>query len=135
MSLYKRYETSPKLSSKGAPIKFEANEDGTIPTFFIARSHNSNQLFAKAVSVHYAKGTENMSEEELVEANLNIFLEGTLMGWENVLDRNDKPLPFTKANAHELLTDLPDIYERLRMQSHTLANYLKSAEEKAVKNS
>lgn len=134
MSLYKHYETSTKLSTKGAPVKFEANEDGTIPTFFIARSHNSNQLFAKAVASHYAKGTDNMSEEELTEANLNIFLEGNLMGWENVLDRKDKPMPFSKENATTLLSDLPDVYQRLRIASNELANYLKTAEEKAVKN-
>lgn len=134
MSLYKHYETSTKLSTKGTPVKFEANEDGSIPTFFIARSHNSNQLFAKAVSTNYAKGTDNMTEEELVEANLNIFLEGNLMGWENVLDRKDKTLPFSKENAVTLLTDLPDVYQRLRIESNQLANYLKTAEEKAVKN-
>lgn len=135
MSLYARYETSNKLSIKGAPVKFPANEDGSFPTFFIARAHSSNQLFAKACKSNYEKGIPNMSEEELLEANLAIFLDANLIGWENILDRKGKVLPFSKENAKTLLTDLPEVFEKLQREASELSNYLKSAEEKAVKNS
>lgn len=134
MSLYRRYETSEKLSTKGAPVKFEANEDGTIPTFFIARSHTSNQLFAKAVAEHYPNGSDGMSEEELTQRNLSVFLDGNLIGWKNVQGRDGKPLAFNKENARTLLTDLPEVATRLRIAASDLSNYLKTAEEKAVKN-
>jgi len=134
MSLYKRYETSNELSIKGAPVKFEANEDGTVPTFFIARSHSSNQLFAKAVKEHYQGGTENMSDEELKAANLAVFLDSNLMGWRNVQGRDGLPLEFNRGNAETLLTDLPEILNRLHFASQSVATYLKVNEEKAVKN-
>lgn len=134
MSLYKRYETSTKLSTKGAPVKFEKNEDGSVPTFFIARAHTSNQLFAKAVADHYPDGADNLGEEEMKDKNLAVFLDGNLIGWENVLDREGTPMEFTRANAEQLLRDLPELLTVLHFNAHNLSNFLKAAEEKAVKN-
>lgn len=133
-NLYKRFETSDKLATKGFPVKLDKNDDGTVPTFHIARSHTSNQLFAKAVKDHYPEGSDNLSDEELTKRNVLVFVDGNLIGWDNVQDREGQALKFGRDNAVQLMTDLPELFEVLRNESVKLSNYLKANEEKAVKN-
>lgn len=142
MGLYKSFELSSSLTETGAKCSFpEAiNEDGSIPAITVARSHSSNQLFMKAVATVYtpefntrlAAGT--LDDKEAADANLEVMLQGTVMGWENIQDRDGAPLPFTRENAKRVLTDLPEVVQRIRVFSAELSNYLKSAEDAAVKN-
>lgn len=138
MSLYKRFETSKKLATEGAPLHFPKNDNGTVPTLFIARAHSSNQLHAAAVKDVYTpeviKGLENMPDDDVAQMTIEVFLRGSLMGWENIEDRDGAPLEFSKENARQFFTDLPEVFEIAQRFATNLSNYLKVAEDNAVKN-
>lgn len=142
MGLYKSFELSSHLTETGAKCSFPeaVNEDGTIPAIIVARSHSSNQLFMKAVAAVYTPefnkrlANGDLSDSEAADANLEVMLQGTVMGWENIYDRDGAPLMFTRENAKRVLSDLPEVVSRLRVFSAELNNYLKSAEDAAVKN-
>lgn len=137
-SLYRMFETSPTLIGQGAPYRLPKNDDGTTPTFHIARAHSSNQLFAKVVAEVYTpeinERVSEMTEEEARDLELEVFVRANLIGWENVLTREGEPLKFSAANAKALFADLPELFDLCRQFSYRLSNYLKTAEEKAVKN-
>jgi hypothetical protein len=137
-SLYKHFETSKSLTTTGAAFTLPKNDDGTVPTLQIARAHTSNQLHAKAVAKVYTpevmQTLEQLSEDEALSMEIEVFVTGCLMGWKNVLDRDGEVLEFNQANARELLFDLPELFQSVRAYSHRLSNYLKTAEEKAIKN-
>lgn len=138
MSMYKRYQPSKKLTEKGAPLRFPANEDGTVPTLILARAHVSNQLHAAAVARFYTpevmKAMDEMPEEEAMDLAIEVLLAGSLMGWENITGEDDEPLEFNHDNAVKLFKDLPDVFTSAQMFVRNMNNYLKSAEENAVKN-
>lgn len=142
MGLYKAFETSKHLTETGAKCQFHeaANEDGTIPTFIVARSHNSNQLFTRAVAEIYTPefnkrmAANALEEGELEAANTKVMIQGNIIGWENIQDRDGSPLPFTRENLTRVLSDLPELVDRIRAFSANMANYLKAAEDEAVKN-
>lgn len=137
-SLYKHFETSKKLVDTGAAFTLPKNDDGTVPTLQIARAHTSNQLHAKAVAKVYTpevmERVGDMDDAEAQSLEVEVFVTGCLMGWSNIYDRDGEVLEFNAANARELFYDLPELFLGARGFAHRLANYLKSAEDKAVKN-
>lgn len=137
-SLFKAFETSKDLISKGAPLKLPKNADGTIPVMHIARAHSSNQLYAKAVADVYTpeinERLSDLDEDEARGLEIEVVLASNLIGWENIHGRDDKPLEFNAENARQLFTELPELFDIVRRFSYQMSNYLKSAEDKAVKN-
>lgn len=138
MSLYKKFETSKKLSEQGARLEFSANEDGTIPTFIIARAHMGNQRYAKVISEVFptdiAVKLNKMEKAEVDKLELTAFVRANLLGWENILGRDEQPLDFNEDNALALFTDLPEVYGACYNFARDINNYLKVNEEASVKN-
>lgn len=128
MSLYKAFETNEELENKGIELTVAENSDGTPIKFFVARAGKSNKKYQKALEITFKPyrrqiqlGT--MSEEAATALMTEVFATTILKGWENVRDKEDKPLAFNKENAVALLTKLPDLYETLSSAAGDAANF------------
>jgi hypothetical protein len=141
MSLYKQYKTDSEKEANGVKIVFDdvENANGTNPFFILARSGGSNKAYAKALEAktkQYRRGgqIENVKNEILEKIFMEVFIETILKGWGNQFDENDIEIYFSKLQAEKLLTDLPDVYERLQTESKQAANYRLQGLEKEAGN-
>ncbi|MBY6111221.1 hypothetical protein KUV74_12535 [Halomonas sp. DP1Y21-3] len=57
------------------------------------------------------------SQAERMEAEARALAKGILRGWEDVIDRNGDPIPFTVANATRVLLDNDDLAIELAQES------------------
>ena len=141
MSLYKQFATNTDKEIEGIEVQMtEAeNEDGSIPTFVVSRMGKSNKRYSKALEAAtrpYRRQIElgTMNNDTAETLFLGVFVDTVLKGWENVKDANGNELPFNKQNAVKLLTDLPDVYDRLQEEAKLSANFRDVALEDEVKN-
>lgn len=118
MSLYKNFKTDTSSEVEGIEVTYPANDDGTIPTFRLARMGGANKKYQRELERRtrpYARQMQNgtMSGEKADEVFLDVFIRTVLLGWDNVQDIAGKVVPFSQAAAKTLLTDLPDLYDDL----------------------
>ncbi|AEX56102.1 tail protein [Burkholderia phage vB_BceS_KL1] len=139
--LFKQYKTNSAKESEGVEIEFaEAqNEDGTIPTFIISRMGKGNKAYSKSLEAAtrpYRRQVElgTLKNEVAEGLFLGVFVDTILRGWKNVQAEDGSELPYTKDNATKLLTDLPDVYERLQEEAKLSANFRDSSLETEAGN-
>lgn len=135
MSLYKTYATDKNLES-GAGVKLEY-PDGVSLT--IHRAGGSNRKFLQSMDAKIKPhrrqiqlGTidRDLSDKLIAE----VYAESVIKGWSGVTDENGNDLPFTKQNVVKLLLDLPDLFNDIKAQADTLANFRKEELEEEAKN-
>lgn len=131
MSLYKNFKTSSVLEEEGIFVKLKANEDGTIPTFKIARASRNNKRYVKTFEAKIRPFKDeiesgNLDPETDKRIMVDIFVSGVLLDWKNVQDENNKPMLFNRDNAIKLLTDLPELYEFLNNKASDMKNFLEA---------
>jgi hypothetical protein len=141
MGLYSEYQTNAAKETEGVKIKMtEAeNADKTIPTFWVSRMGKSNKVYSKALEAAtrpYRRQIElgTMQNAIAEEIFLTVFINTLLKGWENVQDEKGNVLEFNKTNAKKVLTDLPDVYDRLQEEAKLAANFRDEALEEEAKN-
>lgn len=138
MSLRSQFKTDPKAVVEGVWHSFDANPDGSIPRFLVARTSFSNPKYAKAVSDAKAKnGDRTLSEEQERQQNNEIFLS-VLLNWEHVQPEDDGvELPFSNENAEKLLLDPHwfDLLIELRGKAMATSSFLAHKQEAIAKNS
>jgi len=141
MSLYKQFATNSEKETEGVKIEFHeaTNDDGSVPSFFVSRMGKTNKRYSKALEAAtrpYRRQIElgTMNNDTAETLFLGVFVDTVLKGWENVKDANGNELPFNKQNAVKLLTDLPDVYDRLQEEAKLSANFRDVALEEEVKN-
>ena len=135
-SLYKQFSTNKTLERAGIAVAYpddDAPENTPTPTFHIARSGGSNVAFQKALDretrpLRRAIATDNVSVETMNRVHRKVFIEACLLGWDDVVGKDGKPLSFSKANAEILFTDLPELYDDLLRQSSTVSLFRAVAE-------
>lgn len=147
MSLAKLFKTDTTLEQKGSPITFTANDDGTIPTFYVARMGASNVRYKKeleAATRPYRREMQlgTLPENKAKEIARKLFIDTILTGWENIsvedagmtpTTENEK-LPFTKENANAVFDYLPELYAELQAAAQNMANFMEAQRETEVKN-
>lgn len=139
MSLYNQFGTDTKLETEGADITFAANDDGTIPTFRVARMGGANKRYLAALSrktrsVTTAIRNGTLSDEQAKKISLEVFIETVLLGWSNIYDRTGNPIPFTQHNANVLFNELPDLYDEIVRQAGSLTTFQTAELEEIAKN-
>lgn len=137
--LYDAYKTSGSAEQTGVWVPLAGAR------FKLARMGGSNVKFQRALSAatrpHLREIQLGMADEKaLEEIMLKVFIDTILLDWDGVEDPDslDEPpasLPFNKDNAKRILSDLPDLYNQLREQAQSFANFLASSVEVAAKNS
>lgn len=128
MSLFKTFKTDTKKENDGIPIKYDSNEDGTVPTFLVARQAKSNKKFAKTMRELSAPYKDQMDRgtlpEEVGEKLMRkAFVKGCLRGWENIQNEDGEAMPFSEEAAIDLFSQLPELFDDLQSQATELANY------------
>lgn len=138
-SLYRNYATDTQKEIQGVEVKFDANDDETIPTFVISRMGESNKEYTKALeraTAPYKRQIQmkTMSADLSKSLFLEVFATTVLRGWSNVYDENGNAIGFSKENAVKILTDLPDLYNELLTQAGDAALFRKDSLEQDAKN-
>lgn len=128
MSIYEMWGTEAILETGGVWIDY-GKEAGK---FLIARAGGANTKFAKVLEAKMrphrrlleGKGKQKKLDNDIAtKVLMEAFIEGCLLEWEGVTDRDGKELPLTKANAVQLFTDLPDLFNDLREQASSMATF------------
>jgi hypothetical protein len=140
MSLYKTFETSRTSENDGIWLTdFPANDDGTVPGFKIARKSKNNVAYSKAAEKLGKRLQREISLDILTNAQADpalktLFIETILLDWRNVMDRDNKPIPYSKENAAKLFEDLPDLFVYLDGEAEKLSNFRKAELEEDTGN-
>jgi hypothetical protein len=139
--LFSQFKTNSIKEETGVNVEFaEAqNDDGTIPTFKLCRMGKSNKAYSKALESAtrpYRRQVElgTMKNEVAETIFMNVFVDTILRSWENVKDENNGEIPYSKDAAISLMTQLPDVYERLQEEAKIAANFRDFAIEEEAKN-
>lgn len=123
MGTYGQYKTDPTLELGG--IILDLGEAGK---FKIARAGGANKRFAQKFQVltkpyRRAIQTETLDEDTSSRLLREAYIDTVLLGWEGVSDPEGKPLDFNRANALQLLKDLPWLFEEVRRYAEDAAAY------------
>lgn len=140
-SLFAQFATNRKAEVEGVPVTFgNVNEDGTVPTFRLARMGKSNKRYQKLIEAEtkphiHAIRSNNLAPELDEAITLKVFCATVLVGWENVIvpevfqptsdvpggELKDRPVPFSAENAEKLMKALPELYANLKEQAQGMA--------------
>jgi hypothetical protein len=139
MGLYSTFGTDAKSENAGVWIDVDKTETGETIRFLIARQSRTNQKYAATLARVIGPYRQQLANEMVSEAlsnklNIQVFCESVLLGWENVTDRNGKPLEFNVSNAINLMTELHDLYQLLNAKSQSLVTFKDKSLELVVKN-
>lgn len=119
MSTYGGYATDSDLEKNG--VLLDLGEKGT---FIVARAGGGNtkynDLIRKSTQRHRRQIANGTLDTDVADRlTKDAFSKTIVLGWlkkgergceHDVTDRDDKPLPFTVANAKMLLTELNDLF-------------------------
>ena len=143
MSLRSTFKTNNELERQGRwfDIVSVRNANGTVPGFKMARMHKNNPEDLAAMEriakdLRQAIDLDVMTEEVASPIMRGVFVETILLDWRNVFDvveggSTEVEVPFDKAAADKLMSELPDLYLMLVEEAKKLGNY-RDAEVSAV---
>lgn len=125
MSLSSTYKTNQSKEVAGVRVVKGMTEDNREIAFTIGRSGKANKRYTKAMerlAKPHARAIqlETLSPEMAEAINMQGFIEGCLLGWENVpmSDVTGNPesegdAAFSRQYAQMLFENLPDLYADL----------------------
>lgn len=143
MSLTRNFKMNADTVNKGVAVTFPANDDGTIPTIYVARMHASNQRYQKAVTAalkpyQFEIQHDKLSNEKAEELMRGVFARTVVTGWKHVLSADvhgDGKLKgfedFSAKSAETLFVNLPELYELLQTKAKD-ANAFLAVQDEAV---
>ena len=85
----------------------------------VARAGNPRYL--EALERHGKRHAQSKAEEQ--RALMLAIAEGILLGWEEVVDANGEPIPYTVDNAAEVLADNPEVVNALLAEANRAENF------------
>ncbi len=137
--LYKRYKNDENVEKTGVRLELGPNSKGLMMAMQVARAGGTNTSHTKAAERHlkpYRRQlqSETMERKLLERKMMEIFVDGCLLGWENIEDENEQPLTFTRDNAIKLFTDLPDLYDEVVKHAGDATLFRQVVEEADAKN-
>ena len=98
--------------------------EGTWIELFGARwrvARAGNPRYLEALERHGKRHAQGKAEEQ--RALMLAIAEGILLGWEEVVDANGEPIPYTVDNAAEVLADNPDVVNALLVEANRAENF------------
>lgn len=139
MSLFSQFATDPQKEREGINIVFPPNDDGTIPSFRVRRRSDRNQEYAKMLkreTEQYRRQIDMGMLDDMVSRAIlmKVFCSTVLLGWDNVQDKDNKPIVFSPENAIALFNELGDLYNDLISQSDKASNFRRDEVEQERKN-
>jgi len=139
MSIYKQFATSENAEVTGVRVECEANADGSIPTFILARMGGANKQYTaeltRATAAHANAIRMNLLSEATARTiSLSVFCKTVLRGWENVCNQDGETIPHSVDAAVSLMTQLPALYDLLVATASNIATFKQDALEHQAKN-
>ncbi len=139
MSLYAQFETDNSLEREGILLEYGVNKAGKPITIRIARAGGANTAFTKQIDIRTKPVRRQIQNETIERAMIDRILRETyassvVLGWENVEDKDGKPLPFNRDNCLQLFEDLPDLFADIQEQSQRVALFRAEVREADAKN-
>ena len=123
MSLYQSFKTSDDLEQGG--VWFRQGEAKFLVKRISSRNYKYRTTLANLMRPHKrAIEADTLSEETGREISIAAFLEGALITWENVADKEGKTIPFSKQAAINLFQDLPDLFDTLLSEAQSSKHFI-----------
>ena len=138
-SLFKQFGTDAKKEQEGVRVTYAANEDGSLPTFIIARRSRSNTAYRVTMEREtrpYRRQIEleTLDAKTADEINMRVFAQSLLLGWENVQNTAGQKMEYTLDNAITLFKLLPDLFDDLNEKAGKATLFVATETEEAAKN-
>lgn len=139
MSLYTQFKTNDELERTGIFLEYGTTDDGKPIRILIARAGGSNLAYEKMLEAEVKPYRRQLQNETLdtgvvLRVLKKVFAKTIVLGWENVQDKDGKPLPFTVDNCIKLFDDLPDLFKDIQEQSQRAALFRETILEADSKN-
>lgn len=146
MSLSSNYKTNHDKEVSGVRVVKGMTDDGQEIAFILARSGKANKRYTRALERltkphKRAIELETLNSEVADKLFLQAFVEGCVLGWENVSLADVTGIPadvgnaqFNAANAQMLFENLPDLYSELQSDASKAALFRDEALEATAKN-
>jgi len=122
MGIYALFTTDRDLETEGIYLEYAGAR------FLVARAGGGNKKFTTIAQKRLAPFTEAMrrgvvDEETSVKVLAEIYADSVILDWENVTDKNDNPLPYNRENVIKVLTELPELFDVIRVESENVKNF------------
>ena len=120
-------------------VKFQPNEDGSIPTFKMERvkrfNTKWNRIFEEETAPYKAAIDDKSIDPETEKMIfIRIFIKASNLSWSSIRDAHEKNIEFSVEAATDLFLDLPELYDKLVEKAETFENFLAANVEGASKN-
>lgn len=127
-SLYKLFKTDEKSEQEGITVEYMVEADQPPVRIRIARAGGSNSRYARVFEAkvkpyrrQLAAGT--LDEQTSRRLYAEVYADSVVLGWENLTDDKDQPIPFNRENCVKILMDLPELADELRTQATRIAPF------------
>lgn len=140
MGLFKQFKSDHTLENEGRWFDVQTpNEDGSVPGFKMRRTGTRNITWQKAIERiqrdnKFELDAGTMAPDEALSALIEAFVDTSLVEWRNVFGENEVVIPYSRANAIGLFTELPDLFTILRNRAAALVSYQDKSVEATGKN-
>jgi hypothetical protein len=121
-SLYDVFKTNEEIEKSGITVDFGVCQ------IFIRRAGGSNKEFQaclranlKPFKYQIDKGLIDDDDPRYKDAFKDAFIRHVVIGWEGNVDGQNSP--YSIELAKKVMTDLPDVYSELLIQSTKAANF------------
>lgn len=142
MSLYKQFETDPKVEKEGVVLDYG---DFRVT---VARAGGANKAYQRSLEIktrpyRRALATETMDNDKSVELMQQVIAETVVRNWETLVDGKWKKgiedskgdiLPFNPKNVIATFKAIPDIYLDIKAQAEKVSLFLANIQELEAKN-
>ncbi len=122
MGIYALFTTDRNLETEGIYLEYAGAR------FLVARAGGSNKKFTTIAQKRLAPFTEAMrrgvvDEETSVKVLAEIYADSVVLDWENVTDKKDNLLSYNRENVIKVLTELPELFDVIRVESENVKNF------------
>lgn len=138
MGTYDSYQTDKEKEEEGAWVTLQDGSEWLLARGNSQRSQKARELAQKpfTAAIRQAERSGKPLASEIQEKiNLDWAVNGIVLDWKNVTGPNGRKLPFSSDNVRKVLSDLPDLFLDIIVESGNLANYQVVEDEESAKNS
>lgn len=114
MNLYEVYSSNEEMEKNGVWFEMSDTVGFKVKKFGGANAKKIQQLQAKYLKP-YTRMMKAGKMDEKLERKLyvEIFVDGCLVDWKGVTDKDGKVLEFTRDNAISIMNDLPNLFDEV----------------------
>ena len=139
MSLYNTFQSAGDKLTEGVWVDYG---DQRVKIRYAGRENKLYVKTLRALTAPYGRilGNDNVNMDAATDRKMNaifaeVYAKSVLADWENMLDKNGEPLPFTWENAKQVLIDLPLFFDEVKAVAGSMQAFRDKELEDESKNS